>query len=43
VAEALDVEFGWTKQVVPGVAHDNRGMALAAADVIAAREAANVP
>ncbi|WP_321487958.1 hypothetical protein [uncultured Hyphomonas sp.] len=42
-AEALGVELGWTKQIVPGVAHDNRGMALAAADVIAAREAANAP
>lgn len=39
-AEALGVKFGWTKQIVPGVAHDNRGMALAAADVIAARETA---
>ena len=40
-AEALGVELGWTKQIVPGVAHDNRGMALAAAELIAARETAN--
>ena len=42
-AEALGVELGWTMQIVPGVAHDNRGMALAAADVIAARAKAEAP
>lgn len=35
-AEALNAEFRWRKETVPGVAHSNRGMAKAAAPIIAA-------
>ena len=34
-AAALDVPLAWQVRTVPGVAHDNRGMALAAAPLIA--------
>ena len=33
-AQALDVRFAWTAYTVPGVAHDNAGMAQAAAHLI---------
>lgn len=33
-AKALDVEFGWKKSVVPGVAHSNGGIAKQAIDFV---------
>lgn len=36
-ADALGASFRWTVQAVPGVAHDNAGMANAAAGLIAAQ------
>lgn len=41
-AEADGVTFGWRVKLVEGVAHDNRGMALAAAPMIAADASARV-
>jgi poly(3-hydroxybutyrate) depolymerase len=36
-AEAAGVAFGWKMELVPGIAHNNAGMAEAAARIIAAR------